>query len=170
MTEYMNAGNLRTLWQHRVKQGRPRLQWDTLSILLRDAARGLHHLHKSNLLHRDVKTENFLVNVGPGSEEVRCAVCDFGFSRNMNMRSGRLARAMTICGTESFMAPEVSRGSVLLVEKDVPLCLFGSQAAFWFCTTHSVVSHSHPNGSNALLCTAVYWRGYVPASCTASSC
>lgn len=105
----MNAGTLRMLWQRRVKLGRPRLQWDTQSMLLRDAARGVHHLHMSNLLHRDIKTENFLVQVGSGAGETRCVVCDFGFSRNMNMRAGAagITRAMTICGTQSFMAPEV---------------------------------------------------------------
>ena len=109
VAEYMNAGNLRMLWQRRVKRGRARLQWDTLSRLLRDAARGLRHLHASDLVHRDVKTENFLVHVGAGSGEARCVVCDFGFSRNTKTRSGgKLARAMTICGTESFMAPEVN--------------------------------------------------------------
>ena len=108
----MNAGNLRMLWQRRRKQGRPRLQWDTLSMLLRDAAQGLSHLHTSNLLHRDVKTENFLAHVGPGSDEIRCVVCDFRFSRNMDMRSGGKARAMTICGTESFMSPRYCGASV----------------------------------------------------------
>ena len=111
MTEYVNAGTLRMLWERRKKQGRPPLQWDTVSMLLRDAARGLHHLHESNLLHRDVKTENFLVHVGPGPGEIRCVLCDFGFSRKTQISSGGggggRARAMTICGTESFMAPEV---------------------------------------------------------------
>ena len=105
VTEYVNAGTLRMLWERRKKQSRPPLRWDTVSMLLRDAARGLHHLHKSNLLHRDVKTDNFLVHVGPEPGEIRCVLCDFGFSRKTS--GGGIARAMTICGTETFMAPEV---------------------------------------------------------------
>lgn len=121
VTEYVNAGTLRMLWERRKKQGRPALRWDTLSMLLRDAARGLDHLHKSDLLHRDVKTDNFLVHVGPGPGEIRCVLCDFGFSRKTNVPSGGgdggdggIARAMTICGTETFMAPEVCRRQLWL--------------------------------------------------------
>ena len=57
VTEYVNADTLRMLLERRKKQGRPALRWDTLSMLLRDGARGLHHLHKSNLLHRDVRED-----------------------------------------------------------------------------------------------------------------
>ena len=118
VTEYVNAGTLRMLLERRKKQGRPALRWDTLSMLLHDGTRGLYHLHKSNLLHRDVKTDNFLVHVGPGPGEMRCVMCDFGFSRKANAASGgcKIAREMTICGTETFMAPEVWRRQLAIVE------------------------------------------------------
>ena len=143
VTEYMNAGNLRMLWQRRMERGRARLQWNTLTMLLRDAARGLRHLHMSNLLHRDIKTENFLVQVGPGAGEIRCVVCDFGFSRNINMRSGGLARAMTICGTETFMAPEVLISVLLYLE------IIRRRAPRYH---HNYVSHYRVLESNYVYC------------------
>jgi serine/threonine protein kinase len=61
-------------------------------------AQGIHYLHEHELLHRDVKTENLLVD-----DTWRCVVCDFGFAR-------KRGTAMTICGTDEFMAPEVIWG------------------------------------------------------------
>ena len=46
--------------------------------ILCDMARGLAHLHKYNIVHRDVALRNFLV----GSNG-RVMVCDFGMSRQV---------------------------------------------------------------------------------------
>lgn len=62
-------------------------------------ANGLQHLHNKNIIHRDIKTGNFLVD-----SHFHCYVIDFGVSRvtAVDPRS-----KMTIIGTPVWMAPEV---------------------------------------------------------------
>lgn len=59
----------------------------------------LEDLHSRGLIHRDLKSENFLVD-----SEGRLVLCDFG---NSTDRLRLKPRAYSLCGTQEFMAPEV---------------------------------------------------------------
>lgn len=59
----------------------------------------LKHLHSMNILYRDLKPENVLIT---GDGHVKIA--DFGLSRVLE---GSDDKAMTICGTVSYFAPEM---------------------------------------------------------------
>ncbi|TMW62805.1 hypothetical protein Poli38472_005423 [Pythium oligandrum] len=63
-------------------------------------------LHAQNIIHRDLKLENILLD-----EHARPRIIDFGFSQIESTRSdGRDAVASAVknfCGTPSYMAPEV---------------------------------------------------------------
>ncbi|HXF29729.1 MAG TPA: protein kinase [Chlamydiales bacterium] len=56
-----------------------------------DALRGLEELHSRKIIHRDLHSGNFLVNIeGTGRKrEVRAAICDFSSSRKISRCHGR---------------------------------------------------------------------------------
>lgn len=58
----------------------------------------LEHLHKNNVIYRDLKPENVLINY-----DGYIKITDFGLSRlevNLN-------EATTMCGTPEYLAPEI---------------------------------------------------------------
>lgn len=61
--------------------------------------RAVKYLHKQNIVHRDIKLENFVIADG---EEVK--LCDFGISVNLKEPKEHL---QDMCGTKNYMAPEV---------------------------------------------------------------
>uniref|UniRef100_A0A7S0BJC1 non-specific serine/threonine protein kinase n=1 Tax=Rhodosorus marinus TaxID=101924 RepID=A0A7S0BJC1_9RHOD len=61
----------------------------------------LEHIHKLGFIYRDLKPENILLD---GSGHIRLA--DFGLCKHFK-EPLRLARTGTICGTHSYVAPEM---------------------------------------------------------------
>ena len=68
--------------------------------IARDAASALCYLHEKQLLHRDIKPDNVLID-----NDWRPVLSDYGFARKRETSA-----AMTICGTEEYMAPEMIWG------------------------------------------------------------
>ncbi|KAL6068396.1 hypothetical protein QOT17_008205 [Balamuthia mandrillaris] len=75
-----------------------------------DAALGLGYLHSRDILHRDVKSLNLLVDM-----HYNVKICDFGLSKIK--QKGSLAK--TSCGTPNWMAPELLRGEPYTEKVDV---------------------------------------------------
>ena len=69
--DFMNAGSLQNL----LDEGRV-LNLDEACVLSYAALQALSTLHKSNIVHRDVKPSNFLVNT-----EGAVQLSDFGISK-----------------------------------------------------------------------------------------
>ena len=63
---------------------------------LKDIAQGIASLHKSGIIHRDIKPDNIIVT------ENGLKLIDLGISKNIK------DSANTNCGTVDWMAPEVS--------------------------------------------------------------
>ncbi len=98
--EYMNGGDL-----HRIlARTEVPLPWRLRVQIARDAMSALSWLHQHDLIHRDIKTENILVD-----DAWRCVIADYGFARKF-AGSGMGRQMMTILGTDEFMAPEVIFG------------------------------------------------------------
>jgi len=74
-----------------------------------NAANGLSFLHSKHIIHRDVKTQNFLVN-----DVFAVKVIDFGVSRIIDNE-----QKMTLIGTPIWMAPEVLARSKYTEKADV---------------------------------------------------
>jgi serine/threonine protein kinase len=70
---------------------------DALKMAL-DTAYGMKYLHDKNLIHRDLKSHNLLVD-----EEWRIKVTDFGIARYISDEN----KALTNCGTSGWIAPEI---------------------------------------------------------------
>ena len=72
--------------------------------LTRDVADALHHAHGRNIVHRDVKPENILIERETG----RAVVTDFGIARAIERAAGDSAVTSTgfTLGTPTYMSPE----------------------------------------------------------------
>ncbi|KAF9452103.1 Pkinase-domain-containing protein [Macrolepiota fuliginosa MF-IS2] len=80
---------------------------------LRQLARALKFLRHRNLIHRDIKPQNLLLNPASTEELARghplgvpiLKVADFGFARSLP----NAMMAETLCGSPLYMAPEILR-------------------------------------------------------------
>ena len=75
---------------------------DTVLIWSRQLASGLSYIKKKGILHRDLKPANIFLT---GSRILK--IGDFGVSRWLDQGGDT---ADTVCGSPSYMAPEVTRG------------------------------------------------------------
>jgi serine/threonine protein kinase len=94
--EFVEGANLRTLMRDRAIAPRQAL------ALVAQICDALQYAHERNVIHRDVKPENILVD-----REGRVRILDFGLSK-FGGEPGRdnLTRADQVMGTPHYMAPE----------------------------------------------------------------
>ncbi|MFO0809966.1 MAG: protein kinase [Gemmataceae bacterium] len=79
----------------------------------KQALEALRYAHRNNVLHRDLKPHNLLLNA-----DGNVKVCDFGLFRRMRLFDpGRAAPAVQ--GTPHYMAPEQARGEHLDERSDI---------------------------------------------------
>lgn len=100
VVEYLPGGALKT---YLIKNRRRKLAFKVVHQLALDLARGLSYLHSQKIVHRDVKTENMLLD-----KTRTVKIADFGVARveaqNPNDMTGET-------GTLGYMAPEVLNGN-----------------------------------------------------------
>jgi len=61
-------------------------------------------LHAKNVIHRDVKMENLLLD-----NDLRLKITDFGFAQHLNNKNSKL---FDLCGTVSYMSPEMLKSNI----------------------------------------------------------
>ena len=93
VTEFMRRGSLLD-YLHRHHPLKHSIQ----AKLAQDVARGMDYLHRCNIIHRDLKAANLLMN-----EHGDCKVADFGVARVVDAACTMTAET----GTYRWMAPEV---------------------------------------------------------------
>ncbi|HEX5063046.1 MAG TPA: serine/threonine-protein kinase [Kofleriaceae bacterium] len=73
---------------------------------------GLEHAHAAGLIHRDLKPDNVMVELGPDGTEI-LRIVDFGIAilrmRDGGIEGGRLTETGQIVGTPLYMAPELAK-------------------------------------------------------------
>ncbi|XP_064389621.1 traf2 and NCK-interacting protein kinase-like isoform X5 [Halichondria panicea] len=80
----------------------PNIPLSVTQYILVCVARGLLHLHREFVIHRDLTARNVLLTAS-----LRAKITDFGNSRIVNLEPGRLARTLTrFPGTLVYMPPE----------------------------------------------------------------
>ena len=92
--EYINGGNLFSFVKKRRK-----LSEKTAKFLFRQIILGIKYIHEQNIVHRDIKLENLLIDLNNNVK-----ICDFGIGRKIKNKNQLLHDQ---CGTLMYMAPEI---------------------------------------------------------------
>ncbi|KAL2644139.1 hypothetical protein R1flu_011726 [Riccia fluitans] len=96
MSEFLHGGSLRA---YLVRQQQRKLPENIIQAMALDIARGMEYLHQNNVMHRDLKSANLLLD-----ESGRVKVADFGLAR---FDSEDAVNLTAETGTIRWMAPEV---------------------------------------------------------------
>ena len=92
--EYINGGNLFSFVKKRRK-----LNEKISKFLFKQIILGIKHIHSQNIVHRDIKLENILIDLNNTIK-----ICDFGIGRILSSPDEPLHDQ---CGTPMYMAPEI---------------------------------------------------------------
>jgi len=92
--EYLSKGDLGRY----ILDTRANISWARRVKICLDIACAMAYLHSRNIIYRDLKSENILLD-----DTGKAKLCDFGFARCVQKNE----RPVTMCGTDEFMAPEV---------------------------------------------------------------
>lgn len=95
--ELMDGGSLTEVLGKHIRWGEPQIAY-----VCREMIKGLAFLHRQHRLHRDIKSDNVLLN---SDGEVKLG--DFGFSVNLTEEQNK---RKSVVGTPYWMAPELIRG------------------------------------------------------------
>ena len=77
---------------------RSKISENAAKIIFKQLIEGLKYIHSNNIVHRDIKLDNILIDL---SNTVK--ICDFGVSKNIN--PGDIMHEH--CGTPAYIAPEI---------------------------------------------------------------
>ncbi|PCH43687.1 Pkinase-domain-containing protein [Wolfiporia cocos MD-104 SS10] len=106
--EYAQGGSVRTLMKAS-KDGV--IEEKYAAVITREVLLGLSYLHKSAIIHRDLKAANILVTAAG-----KVMICDFGVSALLVTAS---SKRNTLVGTPHWMAPEVAHASAYDTKADI---------------------------------------------------
>ncbi|GAA5822958.1 hypothetical protein JCM3770_002478, partial [Rhodotorula araucariae] len=91
--EYMEGGALTDIIDSNT------LEEDQISCISNETCKGLQHLHAQSIIHRDIKSDNVLLDA-----HGHVKITDFGFCAKLTDQKSKRA---TMVGTPYWMAPEV---------------------------------------------------------------
>ena len=105
VTELLKQGNLLEVMTKMQKQEVTFTERDIAEIIYQILL-AINYIHNSNMMHRDMKLENVMIeikDVGNDEHQMVCKITDFGFACMMDPAR----RSSLSIGTPIYMAPEV---------------------------------------------------------------
>lgn len=99
--EFMEGGSLTDIIENSPSNGGnySPLTEPQIAYIVRETCQGLQFLHDKNIIHRDIKSDNVLLDT-----KARVKITDFGFCAKLTDKRSKRA---TMVGTPYWMAPEV---------------------------------------------------------------
>ena len=77
----------------------------------------LDEAHRQNIIHRDIKPDNIIVNMRPSGLHVK--VLDFGIAKLRDLTTSNLTETGSVMGTPHYMSPEQCMGEELDSRSDI---------------------------------------------------
>lgn len=149
ITEYMSQGNLRMYLNKKEPYS---LSTETILRLALDISRGMEYLHSQGVIHRDLKTNNLLLN-----DEMRVKVADFGTSCLETQSHESKGNK----GTYRWMAPEMIKEKPYTRKVDV----YSFGIVLWELTTALLPFQGMTPVQAAFAVAEKNERPPLPASC-----
>ena len=109
--EYIDGTDLQTKLVELDKKGE-RLSIKQIGSIIKDIAAALDYAHSKEMLHRDVKPSNILLDKGG-----KAYLTDFGIARLLSDK--KLTATGTLIGTPAYMSPEQGMGEEVARESDI---------------------------------------------------
>ncbi|XP_066491696.1 serine/threonine-protein kinase Nek8 [Tiliqua scincoides] len=106
--EYAPGG---TLAEFIHKRGNSLLDEETILHFFVQILLALHHVHAKQILHRDLKTQNILLD----KHHMMVKIGDFGISKILSSKS----KAYTVVGTPCYISPELCEGKPYNQKSDI---------------------------------------------------
>ncbi|MBI3183873.1 MAG: serine/threonine protein kinase [Myxococcales bacterium] len=98
--------------------------------VIEQAAKGLAHAHKQNVIHRDLKPHNIMIQSLDGQDFVK--VLDFGLVKALEAdEDEQLTSTGQVLGTPQYMPPEQAGGETVDQRSD----LYSLAGVFYYCLT-----------------------------------
>ena len=116
--EYVNGGNLYNLLKKRRKLSEKMAKFIYKQIVL-----SLKYIHSHNIVHRDIKLENILLDLNNGVK-----ICDFGIGKKIKSPDQLLNG---LSGTPIYMAPEILLSDNNKGYKGFPVDIWSSGVALY---------------------------------------
>ncbi|KAL9687408.1 hypothetical protein QQ045_031809 [Rhodiola kirilowii] len=149
ITEYMSQGNLRMYLNKKEPYS---LSIETILRLALDISRGMEYLHSQGVIHRDLKSNNLLLN-----DEMRVKVADFGTS----CLETQCQDSKGNMGTYRWMAPEMIKEKPCTRKVDV----YSFGIVLWELTTALLPFQGMTPIQAAFAVSQKNERPPLPASC-----
>jgi serine/threonine protein kinase len=132
--EYINGGNLFSFVKKRRK-----VSEKTAKFLFKQIILGIKHIHSHNIVHRDIKLENILIDLNNNIK-----ICDFGIGRVLASPDQLL---FDQCGTPMYIAPEILLSTKETGYKGFPVDIWSSGIALYILLS-GTLPFSFKNGSS----------------------
>lgn len=102
--EYVKGNNLKKIVEKKS------IEQNIILKIMIDIAKGLNYLHSKNIVHRDIKHSNIILND-------KAVLVDFGISKNINDIS--ITKDNALVGTVFFIPPEYSKYGLYDIRSDI---------------------------------------------------
>ena len=132
--EYINGGNLFSFLKKRRK-----VSEKTAKFLFKQIILGIKYIHSHNIVHRDIKLENILIDLNNNIK-----ICDFGIGRVLSSPDQLLYDQ---CGTPMYIAPEILLSTKKKGYKGFPVDIWSSGIALYILLSGSL-PFSFKNGTS----------------------